>query len=89
MEIPTDREPGAHAVPTHDPDVARKLYEQIGALYARLQLGDEGLGDEGGVEEFADFLATVREALRTCASGSRAIALAAALYRYERDRSGA
>lgn len=75
--------------PAVDPDRVRRLFEQIGALYGRLQLGDEyGIGaiEEQGVEEFADFLDTVYRAVRN-PGGNTAAALRAALHRYEHARN--
>lgn len=75
-------------------DESQRLYEQIGALYARLQLGSEyGIGaiEEQGVEEFADLLGTVvkvADAARRVDRTDRALALYTAVRRYEADRTG-
>lgn len=73
----------------------RQLYEQIGAVYVNLEAADGEWGatdsrgtTRPGVDEFTDFLDTVRHALLR-PEGDTAAALRRALTRYEHDRTGA
>jgi hypothetical protein len=71
-------------------ELARHFRETVGALYGRLQLGDEyaiGSIEEQGVEALAALLHDVRVALAS-PGGPTALALADALRRYENDRTG-
>lgn len=76
-----------------DPDLVRKLYEQIGTLYEVIQSAEPrtikmASDDETrGVQEFTDFLATVHRMLRN-PQGPTAQALRLALHRYEHSRTG-
>lgn len=84
----------AAAATRPDPDAGRRLYEQIGALYqaateaGTVLTGDGCAHDDRYEQELADFLATVREVARTARTPAGE-ALATAIRRYERDRTGA
>lgn len=72
------------------PELAQHFHKTVGTLHGRLQLGDEyaiGSIEEQGVEAFAELLHDVRVALAS-PGGPTALALADALRRYERDRTG-
>lgn len=71
---------------TPDPDAVRRLYEQIGTLYGLAESVASEHNDDGAVQEVADFLDTVRRAVRS-PGGQTAAALRLALHRYEHARN--
>lgn len=75
-----------------DPDLTRRLFEQLGTLYTAADDADAAdgahVGEGAAVQELADFLDTVGRALRN-PQGGTAQALRLALHRYEHSRAGA